>query len=284
MTQGYIGASIPRREDTRFLTGRATYVDDIKLPHLRHAAILRSPHAHADIVDIDTTAALAIPGVEAVFTFADMAADAQPIPLRLYPLPGLDQFLQYPLAGDKVRYIGEAVAVVIARDRYVAEDALDAIEVVYEPLEALVNVHDALRDDVRLHEAQGTNRASHYTVSFGDPEAAWREADYTRRETLTVHRHTGNPLETRGLIAQYDAGRSALTVWGMTKVPHFNRAILANMLDMPEDAIHFIEPDVGGGFGIRGEFYSEDFLIPFAAMKLGVPVKWIEDRLVPLQD
>ncbi len=103
-----------------------------------------------------------------------------------------------------------------------------------------------MRDQVILHEAQGTNLASRYTVSIGDPEAAWRQADYTRRETLSVHRHTGNPLETRGLVAQYDVGRRALTVWGPTKVPHFNRAILAKLLGMPEDTIHFIEPDVGG--------------------------------------
>jgi carbon-monoxide dehydrogenase large subunit len=283
MTQGYIGASIRRREDFRFLTGHATYVDDIKLPHLRHAAILRSPHAHARIIAIDTTPALAIPGVEAVFTYADMASHAQPIPVRLYPLPGLDQFLQYPLAHDKVRYVGEPVALVVACNRYVAEDALDAIDVDYEPLPAIVDVHEALQDDVILHEAQQTNLANRYTVSIGDLDGAWREADHTRRETVTVHRHTGNPLETRGLVAQYDVGRRALTVWGPTKVPHFNRAILAKMLDMPEDTIHFIEPDVGGGFGIRGEFYPEDFLIPFAAMRVGAPVKWIEDRLEHLK-
>jgi aerobic carbon-monoxide dehydrogenase large subunit len=283
MTQEYIGASIRRREDSRFLTGHATYVDDIKLPHLRHAAILRSPHAHARIIAINTAQALAIPGVEAVFTYADIASHAQPIPVRLYPLPGLDQFLQYPLAHDKVRYMGEPVAVVVACNRYVAEDALDAIDVDYEPLQAIVDVHEALRDDVILHEAQQTNLANRYTVSIGDLEGAWREADYTRRETLTVHRHTGNPLETRGLVAQYDVGRCALTVWGPTKVPHFNRAIVAKMLDMPEDTMHFIEPDVGGGFGIRGEFYPEDFLIPFAAMRVGVPVKWIEDRLEHLK-
>jgi carbon-monoxide dehydrogenase large subunit len=283
MAQEYIGASIRRREDLRFLTGHATYVDDIKLPHLRHAAILRSPHAHARINAIHTAPALAIPGVNAVFTYADMASQAQTIPLRLYPLPGLDQFLQYPLAHEKVRYVGEPVAVVVACSRYVAEDALDAIEVDYEPLPALVDVHQALRDEVILHEAQQTNLANRYTVSIGNLEAAWREADYTRRETLAVHRHTGIPLETRGLVAQYDIGRRALTVWGPTKVPHFNRAILANMLEMPEDTIHFIEPDVGGGFGIRGEFYPEDFLIPFVAIQLGVPVKWIEDRLEHLQ-
>ncbi len=283
MAQGYIGASIRRREDARFLTGHATYVDDVKLPHMRHAAILRSPHAHARILTINSAQALALPGVEAVFTYADMASYAQTIPVRLYPLPGLEQFLQCPLAQDKVRYVGEPVAVVVACNRYVAEDALDAIDVDYEPLPALVDVHEALRDDVILHEAQATNLAHRYTVAIGDLDGAWREADYTRRETLTVHRHTGNPLETRGLVAQYDAGRRALTVWGPTKVPHFNRAILANMLDMPEDTIHFIEPDVGGGFGIRGEFYPEDFLIPFAAMQVGAPVKWIEDRLEHLK-
>jgi carbon-monoxide dehydrogenase large subunit len=153
----------------------------------------------------------------------------------------------------------------------------------YEPLPALVDVRQALRDEVILHEAQQTNLANRYTVSLGDLEAAWRQADYTRRETLAVHRHTGIPLETRGLVAQYDVGRRALTVWGPTKVPHFNRAILAKMLAMPENTIHFIEPDVGGGFGIRGEFYPEDFLIPFAAIQLGAPVKWIEDRLEHLQ-
>jgi len=283
MAQGYIGASIRRREDIRFLTGHATYVDDIKLPHLRHAAILRSPHAHARITAINTAPALAMPGVDAVFTYADIASQAQPIPLRLYPLPGLDQFLQYPLAHEKVRYVGEPVAVVVACNRYVAEDALDAIEVDYEPLPALIDVDQALQDEVILHEAQATNLANRYTVSIGDLEAAWREADYTRRETLRVHRHTGIPLETRGLVAQYDVGRRALTVWGPTKVPHFNRAILAKMLEMPEDTIHFIEPDVGGGFGIRGEFYPEDFLIPFVAIQLGAPVKWIEDRLEHLQ-
>jgi carbon-monoxide dehydrogenase large subunit len=283
MAQGYMGASIKRREDVRFLTGHATYVDDIQLPHLRHAAILRSPHAHARVLAIHTAAALAIPGVDAVFTYADIAPQAQTIPLRLYPLPGLDQFLQYPLAHEKVLYVGEPVAVVVACSRYVAEDALDAIEVEYEPLPALVDVHQALQDDVILHERQQTNLANRYTVSIGDLEAAWREADHTRRETLAVHRHTGNPLETRGLIAQYDIGRRSLTVWGPTKVPHFNRAILAKMLDMPEDTIHFIEPDVGGGFGIRGEFYPEDFLIPFVAMRVGSPVKWIEDRLEHLK-
>ena len=271
MAQTYIGAPIRRREDVRFLTGKATFVDDIKLPHMLHAAIVRSPQGHARITAIDAAPALAIPGVVAVFTFQDIAPHVTPIPIRLYPLPGLERFLQYPLANDKVRYVGEPVAVVVASSRYVAEDALDAIEVHYEPLPAVVRIPDALRDDSVLHEAQGTNLAAQYTVNVGDLEAAWQAAEYTRKATFATHRHTGNPLETRGVVARYHAGRGELSVWGPTKVPHFNRAILASMLAMPSIKIHFIEPDVGGGFGIRGEFYPEDFLIPFAACKWASP-------------
>jgi aerobic carbon-monoxide dehydrogenase large subunit len=283
MPPTYIGAPIRRREDFRLLTGKATFVDDVKLPQMLHAAVLRSPHAHARITSIDAAQAQAIPGVVAIFTFQDMALLAKPIPLRMYPLPGLERFLQYPLAQDKVRYVGEPVAIVVAESRYVAEDALEAMEVSYEPLPAVVDVRDALHHQTIIHEAQGSNLAAHYTMAIGDIEGAFRTAAYTRKETFKVHRHTGNPLETRGLVASYDAGKGEFTVWGSTKVPHFNRAILASFLDIPESKIHFIETDVGGGFGIRGEFYPEDFFIPFAAMKLGQPVKWIEDRLEHLK-
>lgn len=278
MTTKYIGAPIRRQEDPRFLTGSGTFVGDMRLPDMLHAAILRSPRAHARLISIESAKALAIPGVVAVFTFADIRPHAKPIPIRLYPLPGLEHFLQYPLARDKVRYVGEPVAMVVATSRYVAEDALDALDVAYGPLPAVTHVREALHDRVVLHEERGTNLAARYTIGIGDVEGAFRAAEYTRKETIAVHRHTGNPLETRGLVAQYDAGRGELSVWGPTKVPYFNRAVLASYLDLPEYKIHFIEPDVGGGFGIRGEFYGEDFLIPFAAIKLGRPVKWIEDR------
>jgi carbon-monoxide dehydrogenase large subunit len=283
MDQPYMGAPIRRREDLRLLTGRATFTDDIKLPHMLHAAILRSPHAHARLTSVDATRTLALPGVVAVFTFEDIAPWAKPIPLRLYPLPGLERFLQLPLARDRVRYVGEPVAVVVAESRYLAEDGLDALEVSYEPLPAVTDVHQALQDLTILHPEPGTNLASRYTLVLGDIGAAFNKADYTHKEVFKVHRHTGNPLETRGVVACYDAGRQEFSVWGETKVPHFNRAILASFLEVPESRIHFIEPDVGGGFGIRGEFYPEDFLIPFAAMQLGRPVKWIEDRLEHLK-
>ena len=278
MTTTYIGAPIRRREDVRFLTGKATFVDDIKMPQMLHAAILRSPHAHARIKSLDVKDAYEVAGVESILTFQDLPADVKRIPLRMYPLEGLDRFLQYPLAPGKVVYVGEPVALAVATSRYAAEDALDAIQVEYEPLDAVVDIDDALSNRVVIHEEHGTNLASSYDLTLGDIDSAFREAEYTRKEVLQVHRHTGNPMETRGLVAAHDAGRNELTVWGPTKVPHFNRTVLSSLLGMAEHRIHFIEPDVGGGFGIRGEFYPEDFLVPFVAIKLGRPVKWIEDR------
>ena len=279
MEQQYIGVPVRRKEDVRFLTGRGQYVDDLKFPGMLHAAILRSPHAHARIAAIDGSGALAIPGVRAVYTFEDISSLAKPIPVRVFALSGLEEYLQLPLARDKVRYAGEPVAVVVADSKYLAEDALEAVQVIYEPLPVLVDMDQSLKDRVVVHEAAGSNLAGHTTISTGDTDAVFRNAEYTRKERFKTNRHTGNPMETRGLIADFDAESGDVTVWGPTKVPHFNRAILSSHLDIPEEKIHFIEPDVGGGFGIRGEFYPEDFLIPFAAMKLGQPVKWVEDRL-----
>ena len=278
MTQVYVGRSITRREDERLITGAGTFVDDIKPPNLLHAAILRSPHAHAHIKSVDVSKALEIPGVTAVFTFEDIASFAQPIPMRMHRLPGLERFLQFPLAKDKVRYVGEPMAVAVADSRYLAEDALDAIEVTYESLPAVVDIGESLKNEIILHEEVGTNLAAREEVSIGDVEEAFRNAEYTRKEDFKVHRHTGNPMETRGMVASYDPATGDLTVWGATKIPHLNRELTSNLLNFPEEKMHFIEPDVGGGFGIRGEFYPEDLIIPFAAIKLERAIKWIEDR------
>ena len=278
-TQSYIGAPIRRREDVRFVTGTGQYLDDIRLPGMLHAAILRSPHSHARVRGIDTTAALALDGVVAVFTHADMAELLKPIPMRVFPLPGLDNYLQRPLSGDTVRHAGEAVAVVVAGSRYIAEDALDLIEVDYEPLTAVTTIDEALKDSVLVHPVNDSNLAGSAEISVGDVESAFREAEYVRREQFSTNRHTANPMETRGLVASYDASDGHMRVWGPTKVSHTNRAILARHLEIDEERIHFIEPDVGGGFGVRGEFYAEDFLIPFASFRLGRPVKWVEDRV-----
>ena len=278
-SQSYIGAPLRRREDMRFVTGRGQYLDDVRLPGMLHAAILRSPHAHARVRGIDASAALALDGVVSVFTHADMAELMKPIPMRVFPLPGLDNYLQTPLSADTVRHAGEAVAVVVAESRYLAEDALDVIEVDYEPLPAVASVAEALTDAVVVHPANGTNLAGSAEINVGDVDAAFAGADYVRKEEFHTNRHTANPMETRGLVASYDAGDGHLRVWGPTKVSHTNRAILARHLEIDEERIHFIEPDVGGGFGVRGEFYAEDFLIPFASFKLGRPVKWVEDRV-----
>ena len=278
-TQSYIGAPIRRREDVRFVTGTGQYLDDIRLPGMLHAAILRSPHSHARVRGIDTTAALALDGVVAVFTHADMAELLKPIPMRVFPLPGLDNYLQRPLSGDTVRHAGEAVAVVVAGSRYIAEDALDLIEVDYEPLTAVTTIDEALKNSVLVHPANDSNLAGSAEISVGDVESAFREAEYVRREQFSTNRHTANPMETRGLVASYDTTDGHMRVWGPTKVSHTNRAILARHLEIDEERIHFIEPDVGGGFGVRGEFYAEDFLIPFASFRLGRSVKWVEDRV-----
>ena len=280
MTSGYIGAPVRRKEDRRFLTGRGQFVDDVKLPNALHAAIVRSPHAHARILSIDIGPALEMPGVAAVYTFEDIAATVEPrqIPVRLRAYSDLMKFLQYPLAHGKVHYVGDPVAVVLAESRYLAEDAAEAVEVTYEPLPALVDVKESLKGETLIHEAQGTNVAFEFSSSIGDPDAAFRDADYVRKEEFRCHRHTANPMETRGLAASYDPGRGQLNVWGETKVPHYNRGVLSSLLQLPEHRIHFVEPDVGGGFGVRGEFYPENFLVPFAAIKTGRPVKWTEDR------
>jgi carbon-monoxide dehydrogenase large subunit len=276
--QGYVGMPIKRREDVRFITGRATYVDDIKLPNMLHAAILRSPRAHARIRSMDTSKALQICGVIKVFTFQDLGELAVPVPIRMYQLPGLERHLQPLLAHDKVRYVGEPLALAVAESRYLAEDALDAIEVEYQDLPAVVDVYEALKGEVLVSEEAGTNLAAVHEFTIGDVERAFREAQYIRREEFRVHRFTGNPLETRGFVADFNRGKGELTVWGVTKLPHLNRQTIAAFLKLPERKLHFIENDVGGGFGIRGELYPEDFLIPFAAVKLGQPIKWIEDR------
>ena len=273
MTASYIGAPIRRKEDRRFLMGIGQFVDDVKLPNALHAAIVRSPHAHARILSIDTGPAMEMPGVTAVFTFQDIAdtLEPRPIPVRLRAYSDLLRFLQYPLAHGKVHYVGDPIAIVLAESRYLAEDAAEAVEIEYEPLPALVDVKESLKGEVVIHEAQGTNVAYEYTSSIGDPDGAFRDADYVRKEEFRCHRHTANPMETRGLAASYDPGREQLTVWGETKVPHYNRGVLSSLLQMPEHRIHFVEPDVGGGFGVRGEFYPENFLVPFAAMKTGRP-------------
>ena len=273
-----VGRPVPRVEDARLVTGAGCFVADFERPGLCHAAVIRSPVAHARLTGVRGDGALAVPGVLLVLTAADLGDLGGPIPLRLAPLPGFDRFLQPPIARHRVRYVGEPVALVVAEDRYVAEDAAERVRVGYEPLPPVLGIGPALAGDPVLHEDAGTNVAARYAVSRGDPDQAFAGARYTRTETFRCHRHTAVPLEPRGLVAEWDERAGRLTLWGATKVPFFNRAALARMLRLPEGCLELVELDVGGSFGVRGELYPEDFLIPWAAMRLGRPVKWIEGR------
>jgi aerobic carbon-monoxide dehydrogenase large subunit len=278
MKNAFIGSAIERREDLRFLRGRGEYVDDLLPEGLLYAVILRSSVAHGRIVSIDTAAALNIRGVHAIITAQDMPGGPPIVPMRLQPLPEFKPFEQPVLAHDKVRYVGEPMAVVIADSVAIGEDALEVIEVEIESLPAVADWHVAQRDNSLLFEGQGTNRSLTFNAVRGDADAAFAKAPYVRRETLRTGRHYGLTMEPRGVMAEWDAASGRLTVSGAAKVPFFNRRILAKQIGLPEDAIEMIENDVGGGFGARGEFYPEDFLIPFAARHLNRPVKWTEDR------
>jgi carbon-monoxide dehydrogenase large subunit len=272
------GTSVLRIEDPRLLTGRGKYAADVRVPGLLHAAVLRSPHAHARLGAIRAKAALALAGVVSVVTAQELVGIGT-IPVRLAPRPGVIPCLQPPLARGKVRYVGEPVAVVIAESRYLAEDALDAMEVDYQPLPALTDVRRALQPGApMIHEAIGGNLVDRMETHRGDAARAMTGARHRVRAQFAVQRHTGVPMETRGLTAAYDAGTRVLRLWGVAKVPHFNRRVLADLMGHPEHLIHFVEMEVGGGFGIRGEFYPEDLVVPWAAMRLGRPVQWIEDR------
>jgi carbon-monoxide dehydrogenase large subunit len=273
-----VGQAIERTEDLRFLTGKGTFADDYEPAGILHAAIVRSSVAHGRIRKIDATAAVRMAGVHAVITAADIGDVIPTIPLRLAPIEGLDKYLQPVIAHGKVRYAGEPVAVVVADSRALAEDALEHIDVDIEALDPVADWHVSATDKTVLFEQNNTNVATRYTVGFGDADEAFKSADYIRRESFRAHRHTAAPMETRAVIAEWDAANGRLIVTAATKVTFFNRRTLARMLDLPESVIDLIEIDVGGGFGVRGEFYPEDFLIPFAARKIGRPVKWIEDR------
>jgi CO/xanthine dehydrogenase Mo-binding subunit len=243
-----------------------------------HGAVLRSPHAHARLGAIRAKAALALPGVAAVVTAVDLGAVGR-IPVRLGARPSIVACLQPPLACDTVRYVGEPVAFVLADSRYLAEDALEALDVDYDPLPIVADARRALESDApALHEAIHGNVVATLDTQKGDAAGAMAAAAVRVRERFAVQRHTGVPLETRGLTAAFDAGTRVLRLWGVAKVPHFNRRVLADLLGHPEHLIQFTELEVGGGFGVRGEFYPEDFLVPWTAMRLGRPVQWIEDR------
>ena len=274
----FIGSPIERVEDFRFLTGRGQYIDDLASENMLHAVILRSSVAHGRIRRIDAAAVRARPGIHAVISAADIG-DVPTIPLRHDALPAFKHYEQPIIAIGKVRFVGEPIAVVIADSIALAEDALDAIVVDIEPLPAVADRDTSRKGDTLLFERTRSNLASTITATRGDTDAAFKAAPYTRREHFRVQRHGAVPMEPRGLIAAWDETQQRLSVGGACKVPFTNRRALAQMMHLPEASVRMVEYDVGGGFGARGEFYPEDFLIPFAARLLGRPVKWVEDRV-----
>lgn len=275
-----IGNGVKRIEDERLIMGTGEYVGDLYFPEQLEAVIIRSQHAYAKIKTIKAETAREISGVHAIITAADLPVDLEPIPMRLAPEESLKLALQYPLAKDIVRYVGEPIAVVVAKNRYVAEDAADLIQIKYEPLEPVTEVFQAVHPEAStLHESIGKNDLYVIESEKGNLNDYLNQCDFIVEDEFYVQRHTGIPLETRGLVARPEVDQSGLLVYGAAKVVHFNHQVLANLLNMDPDKIRLIENDVGGGFGVRGEFYPEDYLIPFLALKLKKPVRWIEDRL-----
>jgi len=273
----YVGSPVERVEDLRFLRGKGTYIGDFAREGQLHAAFLRSPIAHGPIRKLDVAAALNCKGVRGVLTAKDIPSPIPVIPFRR-PNPTIAPYAQPVIAIDKVRYVGEPVAMVLADTPELAEDALAAIELEIEPLPAVVERETSLSGTTLLFAGTETNIAAVFTAKAGDADSVFRNAPYVRRERFAVQRHTALPMETRGLLAEWDADTRRLTVHGAAKLPFFNRRALAAMMNLDEAAVDYIELDVGGGFGARGEFYPEDFLVAYAARAFGRPVKWIEDR------
>ena len=269
----------PRRlEDWDLLRGGGLYVDDIRLPGMLHAAILRSPVAHAALRRVDVTAALRWPGIVAALAFADLPRETPALP-NLRPHPALRARTAFPLARDRVRYVGEPIAVVVGTSRYVAEDALDCVKVEYEALPVVTGLGAAAEGRPALvHEDLGSNVAARIRQETGDVAAAFARADLVLHDSFHISRSTGQAMETRGVVAAVDRDSGVLTVWASCQRPHQNRRHIAAMLGLPEERVRVIAPHVGGGFGPKGRFYAEDYLIPHLARTLGHPVKWIEDR------
>ena len=271
------GKKIRRREDPRLLTGTATYVDDIKMPGMHHACVVRSPHAAARIKSLNVKPALARPGVAAVFTGADVK-DLGPIPCGA-SLPGLRTPHHHILAQDRVYLVGHPVAVVVATDRYIAADAAELIEVDYEVLPAVSDPEKALAPGApAVHPQWPDNTAFTFHQEGGDITGAFAQADVVVKQRITSQRLIPTSMETRGVVADWHAGDKSLTLWSSTQIPHLLRTLLAGILGMPENHLRVITPEVGGGFGSKLNVYAEEALMAFVSMRIGKPVKWVESR------
>jgi carbon-monoxide dehydrogenase large subunit len=275
----YIGAAVRRVEDERFLRGRGRYVDDIDLPGQLHGAFLRSIHANARLRSIDVSAARDVPGVRLVLTGADLGALNAPLPAFVPDANMRNPRTQLPLAVDRVRYVGEAIAFIVADDRYLAEDAVGLIEVDYEPLPAVVELAMASSGPGRVHDDVPDNIAGEVHDITGAPDAVFAYAQFVEHVRLSIERSTASPIEGRGLNAEWNPGTQRMRVYASTQAPVALKNGLCRLLGLGQEQMHLEAPDVGGGFGSKiMVFYPEEIVVPFAALRLGRPVKWIEDR------
>ena len=279
MSSPILGASVPRKEDLRLLTGRGRYVSDLELPKMLHAAFVRSPYAHAMVSGVDPTAALALPGVHTVVAGDDPKVIGVRITARS-ELPGYVETSQPVLAWPKVRFSGEAVAVVVAADRAIAADAAELVEVGYEPLPVVVDPLAASTGECPavVHGAAPDNVYLRRRFEGGDVEAALAASHLVVERTYRTNRHAGVPIEGRAAVASWDAADRTLTLWSGTQIPHLARHALAVLLGVAERRIRVVAPDVGGGFGVKASLYPEEVALCLLTLRLGQPVKWVESR------
>src|SRR5712691_3676061 len=284
----FVGRSILRREDHRLLTGRGQFIADFELPHMLHAVFVRSPVAHARIRAVDLSRAAAAPGVVLTLGGAELARLLPPVPDTQLSLPRKwttlvqHKFInpQQPLlAHDKVRHVGEAVAVIVAESRYAAEDAAQLVRLDLDPLPAVVDPEAALRPGGPIvHEKFQTNLIGAFAIGKGDIDTALARSPHKLQRRLHHHRYAAAPMECRGVVGVHDPRTDSVTIWSATQVVHWVRREAAAVLRLPEARVRCVALDVGGGFGVKGHVYPEDLLIPFLARRLGRPVQWIEER------
>ena len=273
----YVGRALKRVEDPRLIKGAATYVDDLRLPGMLHAAFLRSQHAHARIRGIRTEPARQHSGVVAVLTGADVNDRVGPVPCAA-PQRGQKSPVHTVLAGERVYFVGHPVAVVVARDPQAARAAAELIEVDYDPLPAVVDPERALEDRTLAHPGLGTNIAYRWTLANGDVEGEFARADRIIKTRIHHPRLTPMAMEPRGCVAAWHRGEESLTLWTSTQVPHLVRTLLPGLINVPENRLRIVTPEVGGGFGSKLNLYAEEILVSHLARELNAPVKWIETR------
>ena len=279
----YVGQSVRRFEDAPLVTGQGLFLDDMSLPGMLYSAVVRSDYAHARIRSIDTSAARDLPGVIEVLTASDISGVLEDIPSR--PMAG-EQMIQqmnpptHPvLAKDKVCYAGQAIAIVVAQDHYVAAEAIELILVDYEPLTPILDPDEAIKPDSPvIHAELGANVSIRLKQEGGDVEAAFAQADHVVRQKYDSQRIAPAPMEPRGILAHYESDDETLTIWNSTQAPHRVKGYLCEALKVPEDKMRVVAPDVGGSFGMKDCIYPEDVLVPYLSMKLGRPIKWLESR------